>query len=297
MGKIDLNKTEIIAISVAGSVLLILLILFFSNTDKLSFYQIGDYINSGNEKFEDGKFDEAKIKYVGALNIDSTSSGALYNNANADYRIGKYEMADKTLKKAINSTLKTTTSEEEKTLVSSMYHNKGNAGMKRLTPLDSIIMTNEMIEKAEAAGQDVNQVKQQFYQSLQENLKTVQSPIKDYKESLKSAPENDSTRFNLAMAQDYEKKVANILQNMTPPSNGGQNNNDDKKDDKKDDQQQQQQQQQEEKKDEQQQQNKDQMSKDNAEQILKALEQQEQDQQKKRKVEAQDSRFQTDKDW
>lgn len=297
MGKIDLNKTEIIAISVAGSILLILLILFSSNTDKLSFYQIGDYINSGNEKFEDKKFDEAKIKYVGALNIDSTSSGALYNNANADYRIGKYEMADKTLKKAINSTLKTTTSKEEKALVSSMYHNKGNSGMKRLTPLDSIVMTNEMIEKAETAGQDINQVKQQFYQSLQENLKTVQSPIKDYKESLKSAPDNDSTRFNLAMAQDYEKKVAAILQNMTPPSNGGQNNNDDKKDEKKDDQQQQQQQQQEEKKDEQQQQDKNQMSKDNAEQILKALEQQEQDQQKKRKVEAQDSRFQTDKDW
>lgn len=298
MGKIDLNKTEIIAVSVAGSVLLILLILFFSNTDKLSFYQIGDYINSGNEKFEEGKFDDAKIKYVGALNVDSTSSGALYNNANADYRIGKYEMADKTLKKAINSTLKTTTSEDEKNLVSNMYHNKGNAGMKRLTPLDSIVMTNEMIEKAEAAGQDVNQVKQQFYQSLQENLKTVQSPIKDYKESLKSAPENDSTRFNLAMAQDYEKKVAAILQSMTPPSNGGQNNNDDKKDDQKEkDEQQQQQQQQEEKKDEQQQQDKNQMSKDNAEQILKALEQQEQDQQKKRKVKAQDSRFQTDKDW
>ncbi len=298
MGKIDLNKTEIIAVSVAGSVLLILLILFFSNTDKLSFYQIGDYINSGNEKFEEGKFDDAKIKYVGALNVDSTSSGALYNNANADYRIGKYEMADKTLKKAINSTLKTTTSEDEKNLVSNMYHNKGNAGMKRLTPLDSIVMTNEMIEKAEAAGQDVNQVKQQFYQSLQENLKTVQSPIKDYKESLKSAPENDSTRFNLAMAQDYEKKVAAILQSMTPPSNGGQNNNDDKKNDQKEkDEQQQQQQQQEEKKDEQQQQDKNQMSKDNAEQILKALEQQEQDQQKKRKVKAQDSRFQTDKDW
>ena len=298
MGKIDLNKTEIIAVSVAGSVLLILLILFFSNTDKLSFYQIGDYINSGNEKFEEGKFDDAKIKYVGALNVDSTSSGALYNNANADYRIGKYEMADKTLKKAINSTLKTTTSEDEKNLVSNMYHNKGNAGMKRLTPLDSIVMTNEMIEKAEAAGQDVNQVKQQFYQSLQENLKTVQSPIKDYKESLKSAPENDSTRFNLAMAQDYEKKVAAILQSMTPLSNGGQNNNDDKKDDQKEkDEQQQQQQQQEEKKDEQQQQDKNQMSKDNAEQILKALEQQEQDQQKKRKVKAQDSRFQTDKDW
>ncbi|MBP5423214.1 MAG: hypothetical protein J6Y78_12310 [Paludibacteraceae bacterium] len=282
-----MEKKEIIQISATTTVIIILLILLFSNKSSLSFRQIGDYINQGNEFFDEKKYDDAKIKYVGALQIDSTNSGALYNNANADYRNGRYEMADKTYANAVRSTLKSDASEDSKELVSSIYKNKGNANMKRLTPLDSILMTNDLITKMEAAGQNVNEIKQQFYNNLQENLKIIQTPIKDYKESLRNAPENDSTRFNLAMAQDYEKKVAQILQSMTPPSNGQNNQNNNQKDQNQDQQQQQQ--------DEQQ--SKDQMSKENAEQILNALEQEEKDQQKKRKIEQKDSRYKTDKDW
>ncbi len=296
--KININKRETIQICIAATVLLILSVLLFSNSNKLSFKQINDFIDKGNSAFEEAKYDDAKIRYAGALNIDSTSTGALFNSANADYRNGKYEMADKIYKKAASSTYKTSISEEEKSLIPGIYHNKGNAGMKRLTPLDSILMTNEMLTKMEEAGQDVNQVKSQFYQSLQNNLKTVQGPIKDYKDALRNAPENDSTRFNLAMAQDYEKRVAEILQSMTPPSNGGQNNDkQDQKDEQKDDQQQQQEQKKEEEKQQQEQQDPNQMSKENAEQILKALEQEEKEKQKKRKVEQSDSRYQTDKDW
>lgn len=290
-----MEKKEIIQISATTTVIIILLILLFSNKNSLSFRQIGDYINQGNEFFDEKKYDDAKIKYVGALQIDSTNSGALYNNANADYRNGQYEMADKTYANAVRSTLKSDASKDSKELVSSIYKNKGNANMKRLTPLDSIMMTNELITKMEAAGQNVNEIKQQFYNNLQENLKIIQTPIKDYKESLRNAPENDSTRFNLAMAQDYEKKVAQILQSMTPPSNGQNNQNNDKKDQDQDQQQQQQDQQQQQQQEEQQ--AKDQMSKENAEQILNALEQEEKDQQKKRKIEQKDSRYKTDKDW
>ena len=292
-----MSKDNIIKICIAATIALVLMVLLFSNLKTLSFHQINDFINDGNEKFDEKKYDEAKIKYAGALNIDSLSSGTLYNHANADYRNDRYEAADKTFSKAITSSLKSNATKQEKSLISNMYHNKGNANMKRLTPLDSILMMNEMIEKMEKSGQDVNQEKQQFYNSLQNNLQIVQTPIKDYKEALRSDPENDSTRFNLALAQNYEKKVAAILQNMTPPSNGGQNDqNQDKKDDQKQDQQNQQQ---EQKQDQQQeeQQNPNQMSKENAEQILKALEQEEKDQQKKRKVEQQNSRFNTDKDW
>ncbi len=293
-----MEKKEIIQISATTTVIIILLILLFSNKSSLSFRQIGDYINQGNEYYDEEKYDDAKIKYVGALQIDSTNSGALYNNANADYRNGRYEMADKTYANAVRSTLKSDASEDSKELVSSIYKNKGNANMKRLTPLDSIMMTNDLITKMEAAGQNVNEVKQQFYNSLQENLKIIQTPIKDYKESLRNAPENDSTRFNLAMAQDYEKKVAQILQSMTPPSNGQNNQNNDKKDQNQDQQQQQQdQQQQQQQQQQEEQQSKDQMSKENAEQILNALEQEEKDQQKKRKIEQKDSRYKTDKDW
>lgn len=293
-----MEKKEIIQISATTTVIIILLILLFSNKSSLSFRQIGDYINQGNEFFDEKKYDDAKIKYVGALQIDSTNSGALYNNANADYRNGRYEMADKTYANAVRSTLKSDASEDSKELVSSIYKNKGNANMKRLTPLDSILMTNDLITKMEAAGQNVNEIKQQFYNNLQENLKIIQTPIKDYKESLRNAPENDSTRFNLAMAQDYEKKVAQILQSMTPPSNGQNNQNNNQKDQNQDQQQQQQQDQQQQQQQQQdEQQSKDQMSKENAEQILNALEQEEKDQQKKRKIEQKDSRYKTDKDW
>jgi len=293
-----MEKKEIIQISATTTVIIILLILLFSNKNSLSFRQIGDYINQGNEFFDEKKYDDAKIKYVGALQIDSTNSGALYNNANADYRNGQYEMADKTYANAVRSTLKSDASKDSKELVSSIYKNKGNANMKRLTPLDSIMMTNELITKMEAAGQNVNEIKQQFYNNLQENLKIIQTPIKDYKESLRNAPENDSTRFNLAMAQDYEKKVAQILQSMTPPSNGQNNQNNDKKDQDQDQQQQQEEQQQQQQQQQQEeQQSKDQMSKENAEQILNALEQEEKEKQKKRKIEQKDSRYKTDKDW
>ena len=182
-----MEKKEIIQISATTTVIIILLILLFSNKSSLSFRQIGDYINQGNEFFDEKKYDDAKIKYVGALQIDSTNSGALYNNANADYRNGRYEMADKTYAYAVRSTLKSDASEDSKELVSSIYKNKGNANMKRLTPLDSILMTNDLITKMEAAGQNVNEIKQQFYNNLQENLKIIKTPIKDYKESLRNA--------------------------------------------------------------------------------------------------------------
>jgi len=37
---------------------------------------------------------------------------------------------------------------------------------------------------------------------------------------------NDSTRYNLAYAQDYEKKLLDILKDMTPPDNQSQQNQD-----------------------------------------------------------------------
>lgn len=294
-----MNKKEIIIISIAATIILVLLILLLSNKESLSFHQPDDYISKGNDYFDDEEYDKSVIEYVGATTKDSTNTGALYNNANASYRKGQYDAADKSYEDAARSTFKINAPEESKNLVSSIFHNKGNAGMKQVTPLDSILMTNEMIKEAEAQGRNVNDVKQQFYNSLQENAKKIGSPIKNYKEALRNNPKNDSTRFNLAMAQNYQAKVMEILSTMTPPNQDNQNNqNQDKKDDKKNqqqDQQQQQQQQQQEQKQEQEQ--SDQMSKDNAEKILKALEEDEKDNIKKRKAEKQDSRSTIEKDW
>lgn len=293
-----MNKKEIIIISITVTVIIVLLILLISNRSQLSFYQTNDFINKGNGYFEDEEYDKALIQYAGATAKDSINTGALYNNANTYYKKGNYELADKTYEDAVRSTLKIDAPQESKDLVADIFHNKGNAGMKQLTPLDSILTTNEMIQQAEAQGRNVNEVKQQFYSMLQENEKKVRNPIKFYKESLRTDPSDDSTRFNLAMAQDYQAKVLQILQTMNPPSQNNQNqdNKDDKKDDKKDQQQQQQQQQQDQQDQQKQQSQQDQMSKENAEQILKALEENEKDNIKKVKVEKKGS-VSIEKDW
>lgn len=89
--------------------------------------------------------------------------------------------------------------------------------------------------------------------------------IEAYKESLRSNPSDNETRYNLALCQ-------RLLKNQKK-NGGGQNNKDKNKKNDKDKQKQKQQQQNQDKKDqnkqqEQQQQPKDQMSKENAEQLL-----------------------------
>jgi tetratricopeptide (TPR) repeat protein len=115
------------------------------------------------------------------------------------------------------------------------------------------------------------------------------------KMSLRLNPNDNETRYNLALAQALLKKQ--------PPKK--QDKNKDKKDDKKDDQQQQQQQQDDqEKKDQQnkkqqQQQQQEQVTKEKAKQLLDALSQDEKDTQEKvKRLQMQQSKpRKTDKDW
>lgn len=300
-----MNKKEIIIISIIATVIIVLLILLISNRSQLSFYQTNDYINRGNSYFEDEKYDNAIIQYTSAATIDSMNTAALYNGANTYYKLAEKNgtdpgLSDMMYEQAVKSTKRSDAPQEFKDLADEILHNKGNSVMKKLTPLDSILTNNEMIQQAEAQGRNVNEFKQVFYNSLQENLKKVNAPINDYKESLRKDPADDSTRFNLAMAQDYQKKLLEILLTMNPPSqnnqNQNQNNKDDKKDDQKDQQQQQQQQQQDQQDQQDQQEKQNQMSKENAEQILKALEENEKDNIKKIRVEKKGT-LTIEKDW
>ena len=301
-----MNKKEIIIISIIATIIIVLLILLINNRASLSFNQPNDYINKGNSYFEEGdylNYNQALIQYSAAGMKDSTNTGALYNTANTMYRMGNYSMIEDVYKDAVRSTLKIDAPQDAKDLVADIFHNKGNVNMKQVTPLDSILTANEMIQEAEKQGRDVNSVKQQYYYKWQKDVKKVGNSIKDYKESLRTNPSNDSTRFNLAMAQDYEKRVNEILLAMNPPSQNNQNQNqnqnqEDKKDDKKDQQQQQQQDQQQNQQDQkqQQQEQQDQMSKENAEQILKALEEDEKENMKKIKVEKK-GKVNIEKDW
>lgn len=118
--------------------------------------------------------------------------------------------------------------------------------------------------------------------------------IEAYKQSLRNNPNDDETRYNLALAKKMLKDQQQQQQNQQ---------NKDKQENKKDEQEQQQkteQEQQKQKQDsqqQQQQQQQNQMSKENAEQLLNAVMQDEKDVQEKVKKQLQMRGKKYDKDW
>lgn len=115
--------------------------------------------------------------------------------------------------------------------------------------------------------------------------------IKAYEESLRNNPNDDETRYNLALCKQQQKNNPqnNQNQNQNKQNQNKDKQNQDKQDKKKQDQQQQNQQQQ---------QNKDRMSRDNAEQLLNAAMQEEQATQKRVKEKMSKSRTRhIDKNW
>ena len=127
--------------------------------------------------------------------------------------------------------------------------------------------------------------------------KQYEKSVQSYKQSLRLNPQDDETRYNLALAQK-------LLQDQQNQDQSQDQQNKDQKDDQKnkEDQQKDQQQQQDDKKQnktqDQQQQN-EQMSKDNAQQMLDAFLQDEKDTQEKVKKAQmqQQQRKKTDKEW
>ena len=132
--------------------------------------------------------------------------------------------------------------------------------------------------------------------------KQYEKSVQSYKQSLRLNPQDDETRYNLALAQKLLQDQQNQDQSQDQ-QNKDQQNKDQKDDQKnKEDQQKDQQQQQDDKKQnktqDQQQQN-EQMSKDNAQQMLDAFLQDEKDTQEKVKKAQmqQQQRKKTDKEW
>ncbi|MBO5133266.1 MAG: hypothetical protein J6C20_09400 [Paludibacteraceae bacterium] len=245
-----MEKKQIIIISVAATLLCVVLAIVLLNKKELSFEQTNDYIEKGNDLFEEKEFEKSQIPYVRATTIDSTNPGANFNYANAQQKIGKNDLSKKQYEKALRNIeeKKINTDEEGKAelnaLASNVYHNKGNNAMSQLTSLDSLLAVYAQLEEMEKAGTAPANAKSQIYNLIQDNYKKIGDPIKDYKSALRLDPTNDSTRYNLAIAQNYEAQLAKILQQMPPPPSNNQDQNDEKKDDKKDQQDQQQQQQQ-----------------------------------------------------
>lgn len=127
-----------------------------------------------------------------------------------------------------------------------------------------------------------------------QSSKQLPQCIEAYKESLRNNPKDDETRYNLVLAQKQLKDQQQQQQNQDQQKDQKKDQKQDEKEQNKDQQDQQQQQQDQ---NQQQQQNKDDMSKENAEQLLKAAMQDEKDVQDKVKKQMQVSGKKLEKDW
>ena len=117
--------------------------------------------------------------------------------------------------------------------------------------------------------------------------------IEAYKESLRNNPKDNETRYNLALAQKMLKDQQQNQQNQDQQQQQQQDQKEDKQEQNQDQQEQDQKNQQQ----QQQQQNKNEMSKENAQQLLNAVMQDEKNVQEKVKKQLQIQGKKLDKDW
>ena len=142
----------------------------------------------------------------------------------------------------------------------------------------------EQFESASKVEKDKDKLAQIYHNMgvILQSSKQYPQCIEAYKESLRNNPKDDETRYNLALAQKLLKD-----QQQNQDQNQDKNKNQQEQD-KKDQQNQNQQQQQ---------QNKDEMSKENAQQLLNAVMQDEKNVQDKVKKQLQIQGKKLDKDW
>ena len=206
-----------------------------------------DFIRMGNKAYREKQYDKAETMYLKSIAKDPTFEG-YYNLGNAYVMQMKDSTAFENYKKAdsigTNDPLRKARN----------FHNMGN-----------IWYAQGMAASRQQGGNAVS---------------AFQRAVEFYKSSLRCNPEDDETRYNLAMAQHQLKK------NQDQQNQNGGGGNDDKNKDK---QQQQQQPQPEQKKDE--------MSDQAAEQLLNSAQQDEKGVQHKVNKNQNNRRRSLEKDW
>lgn len=219
-------------------------------------------IRKGNDLFNDKKYTEAEIEYRKALEANPSSQIATYNLGAALYKQQKWNDSRNEYRKIVQSS-------SDSLRTAHAWHNLGNI-------------------------------------SFQE--KNYAQSIEEYKNALRRNPKDNETRYNLRLAQLLLEKQQQDQQNQDKNNkdqqdknkdqqkdqkqqNQDQNKNDQNNQDQKDNKQQENPQQQ--------QPQQSQMSKENAQQILDAIQQDERDTQEKvqRALMQQQKRKKTDKEW
>lgn len=246
----------------------------------------------GNKAFKEQLYGKAAGKYAEALTADPTSKEAKYNLATTYYKQQSWDEALKEYESYLSV-------EKENALnVSKVWSNIGNLylrkegdkpAQRRAKQYDQQDQQDDTILQQDYKGQQGQPAQQQG-----KDEDYLKMSIEAYKNSLRINPQDDATRYNLAVAQK-------MLKDRQKEGGGG--GDDQKQDQDKKDQNQDQQQQQNQNQNQQEQQQ-GQMSKENIQQILDAMEQEEKQtqervqqlKQRQRQRQNQENRRQ-DKDW
>ncbi|MCW3102102.1 MAG: hypothetical protein JWO09_542 [Bacteroidetes bacterium] len=222
------------------------------------------YVVEGNKNYKDKKFPEAEKNFKAGLNKNKNSYSSSFNLGDAYYKQEKYEEA------AEQFQLLTHRASSKDTLAKA-YHNLGNSLLR---------------------------------------LKKYQESVDAYKNALRNNPNDEETRYNLAMAQQYLKQQQ---QQQQKNKDKDKDQKDDKKDkdnkkdqdkkdkDKKDQEQKDKEQKDRENKDKKDQkkpeENKNNISKEDAQRLLDALQNDEKNLQNKVKKGQRGMKVQIEKDW
>lgn len=233
-------------------------------------------IRKGNDAFKEQRYSAAETDYAKALEENASSKQASFNLANTYY---KQQRWDETLEEYKHYLTLENESHEK---MSGAWSNMGNTFLKKKAK-----------EKSQSQGGVVPQGGQS--QQGQQQADNLKASMEAYKNALRLNPQDNETRENLA-----------IVQKMIKDQEGEGGGDDDKQDQDKKEDQKQDQQQQEKKEDKQDEKKEDenQMSQDNIQQILEAIEQDEKETQERvnqakadaRKRQSDRNRRQ-DKDW
>ena len=234
-----------------------------------------DYIRQGNQFYVDSLFEKAEVEYRKALDLNAANTDALFNLGNALFN--QVSQTSEKAQEALSQYVTASKLETDKARLAHIYHNMGVL----------LYMAQQYGESVEA-----------------------------YKEALRNNPADHETRYNLAMAmhmnkqqqqqQQYQQQDHQQQNQEQQQQEQQQNQEQEQQEQQQQEQHQQEQQQQEQKQEQQQQQEQqaqqqehdEQISKENAEQILNALMQDEKELQEKQKKMMQQQQGKTlEKDW
>ncbi len=215
--------------------------------------QVRKLVRQGNRQYRADKRQDASVTYLKAIQADSTYAPALYNYATSLFTPQWQQVDTTAIKNQVPALMKAAEQEQNPLRKAQAYHNIGV-----------------------------------LYQAAQD----YGTAIEAYKQALRNNPNDDESRYNLAVCKKQQKD------NPQNQNQQGQNQDQNGEQQKQDQQQQQQKDQQQDEQQQQQQQQEPPMSKENAEQLLQAAMQQEKKTKERLKdAQAQPQRRRIEKNW